>query len=318
MNVAFCWDWDNEIQQLVTWEDGLAAALRIIRQSITVDCYTQAKVTAATIIPHPYFPFHVYPTWQEMAAVIRERNYDAYLFFADLTRPALIAMAGEKPTALCFTGGWADSSAKHKIALYFVESQVYVDKFRRDGCNVVQAFGTNTKLFRPLHKNQKHFDAIFPATFADWKRHELFAEALGSKGLACGWFQDHEPWCYDACFKKGVVTLPHVPAYILPFFYDMAHSVVITSNSAGGSQRTVLEAMAMNIPCVVMADSDKTTEYVRESGVGYIVEPTVDAIRDAIERIKHNGDTGGRSYVLKKWSEQHYANVLLSGINSLF
>ena len=321
MRVAFVWDWDNEPTQLMTWEDGLAAALPLIGEQVQLDCYTQMRgITKRTPVKHPYVTFFAYPDWGSMARDIREGNYDAYLFFADLTRPALIELAGEKPTALCFTGGWAVSSASDNIALYFVESQVYLDRFRREGRNVVQAFGTNTRLFRPLPKQQKSFDAIFPATFADWKRHALFAkvtEKYKLRTMACGWMQDHEPWCYNDCFEAGVLTLPHLPNYALPFFYAAAHSCVITSNAAGGSQRTVLEAMACNTPVIAMKDSDKCSEYINECGIGYVVDPEPLAIADAIKTIKYTKETGGREYIMSKWTERHYANAIVQGLKSL-
>ena len=305
----------------MSWQDGLAAAIELVGKEVELDCYTQVKgVKDGTLFFNPHATFRAYPDWQVMAKAIREENYDAYLFFADLTRPALIEMAGEKPTALCFTGGFAQSSASERIGLFFVESAVYLDRFRREGRNTIQAFGTNTRLFRPLPKQQKHWDAIFPATFADWKRHKLFAEALGPKGMACGWLQDHEPWCYNECFEQGVLVLPHIPAYALPFLYAGAHTCVITSNSAGGSQRTVLEAMACACPVIVMEDSDKTSEYVREGGGGFIVRPEVGAIREAIGRAKELGSdvrAKSREYILGKYSERHYAAALVEGLKSI-
>lgn len=322
MRVALIWDWNNDQSQLLSWQDGLAAALEVLKKDITLDCYTQVDGISddGMTFRNPHVDFKAFPTWELMAKAIQGQNYDAYLFFADLTRPALNEMAGEKPTALCFTGGWADSSCADRISLFFVESKPYLDKFRRDGRNVVQAFGTNTRLFRPLNRERKVWDAVFPATFAEWKRHALFAEALGEKGAAFGFFQDHEPWCYDDCLKSGVFTLPHVPAYLIPFFYDAAHTCVITSNAAGGSQRTVLEAMACNIPVIIMKDSDKTSEYIEEAGpnAGKIVEPTVEAIREAVLEFKvSSAEPTGRAYIKSKWSEVHYANEILEGLKSI-
>lgn len=321
MRVAFCWDWDNESAQLMTWQDGLAAALPLIGEQVQLDCYTQMRgIKKRTLVHHPYVTFFAYPDWGSMSRDIREGNYDVYLFFADLTRPALNKMAGEKPTALCFTGGFAESSCADNISLFFVESKVYLDRFRRQGRQAIQAFGTNTQLFRPIKRQQKMFDAVFPATFADWKRHKLFAEVTEKyklKTMACGWFQDHEPWCYNDCFDAGVLTLPHLPNYALPFFYSAAHSCVITSNSAGGSQRTVLEAMACNIPVIVMEDSEKCSEYVLESGAGMVVKPNIEDIYFAIEAMKQNPLTQGREYIKSKYTERHYANIIVEGLKSL-
>jgi len=68
-----------------------------------------------------------------------------------------------------------------------------------------------------------------------------------------------------------------------------------------------------------MADSDKTSEYVRESGFGKIVEPNPKAIRDAVDTlIAHPLDPQiGIDYINSKWTSSHYAMALKDGIESI-
>jgi glycosyltransferase involved in cell wall biosynthesis len=212
--------------------------------------------------------------------------------------------------ALCFAGGHFDGDARNYIEHYFTESEVYKGRFEAQGCSVSTAFGTNTELFKPIPAQHKLFDALFPATFALWKRHNLFAEATkGLKACAVGFvYETHEQECWQVCEAAGNLVLPHVSAEALRHLYAASKCVVIPSRADGGSQRTVLEAMAMNIPVIVCGDSDKTTEYVREGG-GLIVAPNAFEIREAMLKAKDlNFNT--ENYIKSKWSEYTYADAL--------
>jgi len=306
MKIAFIWDWDIVPSQTITWKDGLAAAIKILSQKHEVKIFTMGKTEH--VFPHDYFPIHV---TNDILKSITEFSPDKILIWGDTTRPAAARLAPLGiPMALCFAGGHQDGEAVPYIEHFFVESQVYYDSFKVKGRSVSTAFGTNTELFKPLPAQHKLFDAIFPATFALWKRHKLFAEATkGLTACAVGYMYDtHEQECWQVCEQAGNLVLPHCSPEALQRLYAASKCVVIASRSDGGSQRTVLEAMAMNIPVIVCSDSDKTTEYVREGG-GFVVPPEPEAIKNMIP-IAGNGTINTRDYILNKWSEYHYAEEL--------
>lgn len=251
---------------------------------------------------------------QDPAKTALEWKPDAILGFSDFSRPYLNEIRGKCPIALCYTGGRFEDY-KDVPDIIFVESKTYVDWMKGMGLNVVQAFGTNTELFHPV-KMTKQFDGVFPATGAAWKRHGLFAEALKEKGLVCGWWQPHEPECLQVCLDNGCAVLHHQMPESINYLYNMAHTCVITSSDIGGSQRTVLEAMACNVPVIAMADSTMTTEYIRECGIGEIVEPSVEQIRLAVERQKGK-EVNTRDWIIKNYSEYEYANRVRDGIISI-
>lgn len=239
---------------------------------------------------------------------------DVVLFFANFGDDFLPQLQGKFPIAMCYTGGrYTDYASVPDIV--FTESKSYIPWMKQvcDG-KIVQAFGTNTELFRPLDQ-PKIFDGFFPATGAAWKRHHLFAEALGSRGLVCGFWQPHEPQCLEVCVKNRVAVLHHQMAESVSYLYSMAKTVVITSADTGGSQRTVLEAMSCNVPVIVMSDSTMTTEYVEESE-GAIVEPDVNKIREAVEEWKDR-KVSTREWILDNYSEFVYADKIKQGIESL-
>lgn len=312
LRVAFVHDWPVHFEQEYTWRDGLAAAVKILSERHELKFWGEGP---KAVIPHPYFPIHVSPNIPEE---VKEFDPDVIISWGDCTRPNAEALSKlGKPMALCFAGGEPFGSTHQFYDHFFVESKVYKDAFEARGFSVSTAFGTNTALFTPLPNQQKVFDAIFPATFADWKRHDLYSKA--TKGLtACAvgfMYHDHEQYCWEACEKAGNLVLPHVSAEALQRLFAASRACVITSRSGGGSQRTVLEAMAMNIPVIVTEDSDKSSEYAQEARTP-MVAPDPEAIRKAIEEWKDKPVTT-REYILSKWSETHYADALDAWIQSV-
>lgn len=313
MKIAFIHDWQVHWQQEYDWRDGLCAAIRELGKEHEVKFWVCGE---KQIIPHPYFPIHVS---NDIVTEVREFNPDKIIIWGDTTRPHARALAPlGKPMALCFAGGHFDGDARNYIDHYFVESEVYKGRFEAQGCSVSTAFGTNTELFQPIPAQHKLFDALFPATFALWKRHSLFAEATkGLKACAVGFmYETHEQECWQVCEQAGNLVLPHVSAEALRHLYAASKCVVIPSRADGGSQRTVLEAMSMNIPVVVCGDSDKTSEYLRGQ-YGYIVAPNASDIRKVIEDNTLDLSTiNTRDYILSKWSEKHYAEAMNKWIKS--
>lgn len=314
MKLNFLLDWElSEGNQLAGAEDGLWEAIRLLSQEWDIEVFVCNKNNYHSIFPHKYFPINLIPQ-KDMAQAITKRRPDHILVWADLTRPTLNELVkGDIPISLCFSGGETNYPVAHYLHTIFVESQTYEDKFKSRGLNVKRAFGVNDRIFRPI-KQPKIFDAVFPATFADWKRHSLFANSV-EKGFCFGYMYDtHEQWCWKYPQDKGIMIAPHLSHEVTAYVINSSYSVLITSNTQGGSQRTVLEAMACEVPPIVMSDSEKCSEYVRESGFGFIVEPNDNAIKDAIRKCKEANFTGGRKYIESKFTANHYKEAIKVGI----
>ena len=315
LKISFVWDWPSYDPQTFTWRDGLAAAVKLLSQRYDVQFLTCSMNDRDYTIFHPYFQIHVST---DIRRDVMAFNPNVVLMWGDCTRPnaKTVAELG-KPIALCFAGGDPAGETYQYFDHFFVESGVYKEKFEVLGRSVSTAFGTNTELFKPIPKQQKVFDVCFPATYAGWKRHHIYAEA--TKGLlsvtAGHVIQDEDPiigWVQDS----GSVAFPHVSPETLQTIYASSKTCCVTSFWTGGSQRTVLEAMAMNVPVIAMKDSDKTSEYVYEAGEGLVVDPDPIQIRVAIEQLK-NTKVNTREYILGKWSEHHYADSLEQGLLSI-
>jgi glycosyltransferase involved in cell wall biosynthesis len=317
MKIVIANDWYSDKQGHYTNKDGFLRCLDIFQRDYKWEVIF-IKKSSPGYFQHPYVLFKYV---EDVKSEILNQKPDCILLFSDLSRPLLGELRGcGIPIAQAFTGGAYDKF-EDVPDIIFVESQVYYDRFKAHGRNVVKAFGTNTEVFKPMPQ-PKIFDACQTCTFAGWKRHELFAEALGGgkyKALACGWWQPHEPQCWQICQEKGIVLLHHQNAESVNLIYNMSRTCVLTADNSGGSQRSVLEAMAVGIPPIVMSDNDKTTEFVRESGFGKIVLPEPSAIRNAVdELIKSPPDSQiGINYIKSKYTEHHYAEKLKKGIESI-
>jgi len=246
LKIAFVWDWEPQIEQTATWEDGLAGALKeLMKRGHEVGIFMPD--TSNYVIHHPYFDIQV---CENLPVIVHAWKPDVILCWGDFTRPNAQPLRElNVPMAICFAGGEADTYNTPYFDHIFVESVIYKTKLKDAGYdNVSIAFGTNTDRFTPIKQN-KRFDTIFPATFAAWKRHDLYAQATGGlNALAVGYmYSDHEQECWQVCVDRGVTVLPHTSAPVLQYLYAASRVCVIPSRSDGGSQRTVLEAMAMNL-----------------------------------------------------------------------
>lgn len=247
---------------------------------------------------------------------IRDFKPDVVLFWGALCgqeTPHVKEMPYKK--AICFAGGpitWGNHSG---FDLYFTESQINDDEFQNFGVPHVRAFGINEQIFKPM-KVEKKYDGAIWATFAGWKRHELFAQSLGSKGLAVGQIQPFDRNGYNECVKQGVDVHSEMPKGDMVKLLNESRVAINTAEFWGGGQRMTLEALAMNLPTIVMSDSPKNREYIEECGLGLVVNPEPKEIKEAVEALKHTQSLS-REYVLGKWTSKHYATSLEKGLLQL-
>lgn len=317
MKLALTNDWHDR-KSAVFWNgDGILKAMDVLRKRDGWDITFFKKHDRTFTWEHDYLELSFSP---DPAKQILEAKPDAILFFGDFSRPIMEQLQHcGIPMGICYSGGQF-TNYERVPQVYFVENKTYVDWMKSRGLpNVRQVFGTNTEIFKPM-KQPKIWDAFMPATYAEWKRHKLFADAMeGKRALAAGWWQEREAFVWQYCQEKNIALLHHQMPHSVNLLYNMSHTTLLTANTHGGSQRAVLESMACGIPPIVMSDSDKTTEYVAESGFGVIVEPDSNKIRAAVEHLILNPQDPqkGIDYIASKYTEYHYADGIKAGIESI-
>lgn len=295
MRISFVWINGTELRESGQWNDGLTAAMRIIEKEHTVTYHDQHSTT-----------------WEDCDVILFwEAPCTARGEYADFYNRV---RRSEKKKILLFAGGPIEYLDAIGFDLYLVESELNEREFEALGLPWMRAFGVNTQVMKPMPLEKK-YQGFMQATFAEWKRHSLFASALGAGGCVAGRLQVNDRQGYFDCRDRGVTIFePQLPAQIAVLINE-SHTVVNTASYWGGGQRCTLEAMACGVPVVVMSDSPKNAEYVIESGAGVVCEPTPEAIRSAIEEAKTK--TGGVEYILSKWTEKHYADAILKAIHSI-
>jgi hypothetical protein len=317
MRIAIIWDWENATEQTITWKDGLCAAIKSLCTRHDVKFYTIGR---RQIIPHEYFPIHVVPS-SDLVEDVKEFSPDTILHWADCTRPHAEPLGKLGiPMALCFAGGDTMAENWYRFAHVFVENDEYKQKFDEQEVACTVAFGTNTGLYTPIENAQRNIDVYFPATFADWKRHDLFYKSVaGLRAMCAGYmYEERERYCWEEPMKRGVTVVPHVSAATNRFLMAQSKVILVTSKNIGGSQRTVLEALAMNTPVIVMSDSIKCSEYLK--GIGredWIVDPEPAKIREKIEQVMAQEPVDTRSALFGHWDEETYASRIEEGLKSI-
>ncbi len=242
---------------------------------------------------------------------------DVLLYWAALCENLKPLVASYKyKKAICFAGGPIDKTNVNGFDLYFTESSINEYELEQLRKPWMRAFGINERVFKPKDV-QKEYDAIFWGAFAQWKRHDLFAPSVEKMGISIGQHQAHEPECYNVCKRWGVKTLEESSKKVVVDLINKSYTALNTANFFGGGQRMTLEAMACNVPPIVMIDSPKNSEYVRESGYGIICDPNVEAIREAILKAKEINNHTGREYIMSKYTSKHYADALEKGLQQL-
>lgn len=316
MRIAFLWDWDIVPEHAITWKDGLAAAVKILGERHEVSFFA---VGTNTDYPHEYFTIHSREAGEVLVEAIKDFKPDVILHWGDMTRPHAKPLASLGiPMAICFAGGSTEAENWYKFGHVFVENEEYREKFLAQSdipCTI--AFGTNTELFQPVPNAVKSLDAFFPAVFADWKRHDIFYKATkGLKTLCAGFmYPVSERYCWELPMESGVIVMPNISAEASRMLMAQSKCVLVTSKNIGGSQRTVLEALAMNTPVIVMSDNIKCCEYLKDVGCeDWIVDPEPDMIREKVLSIVPRET---RSKLTGKWDAQTYANNIEKGLLAL-
>lgn len=314
MRIAFVWDWPPEAPQVMTWQDGLEAALVELRKrGHEVEVFMPGDSNYAIL--HPDFKIQV---CSNVAVVVHVWEPDVILCWADMTRPNAKPLKElNKPMAVCFAGGNIDGENAPLFDHIFVESLVYLNKLKDTGYTGSIAFGTNTDLFAPVPAQHKVFDALAVGTFAAWKRHELFAAATHDLIACAVGYMYPDSWekeCYQVCEAAGNLVLPHSSLPVIKRLMAGSRCVIVPSRSDGGSQRTVLEAMAMNTP-VIVCDSDK---FDFAGDLVFRADPNIQSIRGYLGAIL-DGDyeVETREFVEEFWSHKTYADSIEEVLKSI-
>lgn len=272
MKIAFVWYWDKASEIYPNWRDGLRAAMEEIGRKHTVTWFFDKNVPSPT---------------EEWDAIIFWDDSNS-LFFAQLDQYTC-------KKALCLTTDPANFDNLRKLDCVFCESQPILDQVRAHGIRAILAFGTDTTFFAPDPSIEKDIEYFYPATFSPWKRQSDLAY-LGGRLVCVGTVQPDGVSEYKAVRAAGAeVYEGYFPVAKIREFYNRTKAMKIPA--IHGSERTVLEAMSMNIvpEIVYPMENRRAHSYIKEYRGSTIKTP--------------------REFVLKRYSHKVYARNILKGIS---
>lgn len=266
MKIAFIWYYDKASEIMPNWRDGLRAAIEEIEKEHQVDWYLDKKL----------------PTGE----------YDFYLVWDDSnTQVPDFGRMG-----LCLTTDPTNIENLKRFEAVYCESDLIFDEVRKQGIRAIKAFGTDSNFFTP-DETEKDIEYFYPATFSPWKRQEKIAD-LKDQLTCVGTIQPDGVAQYDACVRNNVnVKVGYFPAEDIRDLYRRSKRVIIPAEH--GSERTVLEAMSMNIPIKITSTTNTKVQWLLNEA--------------AVDRL-NNGTKTTRDFILKYYSPEVYAQALMKGM----
>lgn len=267
MRIAFVWYWDRASQILPNWRDGLRGAIEHIEKTHDVDWYLDLELP--------------------------EDEYDGIIIWGDSDCPAIEKLKGySAKVGICLTTNPHNPRNLIGLDAIYCESQPVYEEVRRLGLRAIKAFGTDTDFFKPDESVERDIEYFYPATFSPWKKQSAIAN-LGDKLLCVGTVQPDGHEELEACRKSGVsIITEYIPVELIKQYYNRTRKIIIPA--IHGSERTVLEAMAMNILPTVAPENRKAHSYLNEYRQQFF-----DTTRD---------------FILANYSHRKYAEALLKGL----
>lgn len=270
MRIAMVWYWDQASQIYPNWRDGLRGAIELIAKDNQVSWFFDKTVP------------------------LESDKFDFILFWDD-SNSAFFDQIDQYSCrkGLCLTTHPYRTDNLRKLDVVYCESQPIYEAVRAAGVRAIKAFGTDTEFFKPDPKVKRDIEYFYPATFSPWKKQSDIVH-LGNKLWCIGTIQPDGILEHRACVDAGVnVEVGYFPAQKIRDYYRRAKRVIIPA--IHGSERTVLEAMAMNILPDIVGENPRAKTYIQE--------------------FKNSGARTTRDFVVNNYSHFIYADKLMKGIN---
>lgn len=267
--LAFIWPFNQAKEIYPKWRDGLRAAIQVIEKEHTVDWFLGDDFQGNSF-----------------------NGYDAILTWTDSQDRVVDSLPKKVRKGIILTTMPYDIENLKKYQIVFCESKPVLQVVRQNGLNGMHAFGTDTDFFSPDEKVKKDILYFYPATFSPWKRQRDIVHLRN--GLWCiGTVQPDGAEDLEACQRNGVhVEIGYFDVDYILSLYRRAENIPIPA--VHGSERTVLEAMSLDLLPQVNPENHKAYSFVNEFINSYHESP--------------------RAFVLSKYSHKRYAKRILEGL----
>ena len=168
----------------------------------------------------------------------------------------------------------------------------------------------DTTIFKPDNKIEKKYDLLYIGRLAEQKNIKILLKAIIGLKLKIlfigrGLFKNNI-LRYKKKYNLNLELIDMVPNQELPFYMNSS-SIFVLPSSFEGNPKSLLEAMSCEIP-VIGANSPGISNLITHNNNGYICEPTIDGIRNAINdlinkvELQNNLSKNARQYILDNHS----------------
>jgi glycosyltransferase involved in cell wall biosynthesis len=270
--IAVVWYFDKASEIFPNWKDGFRAAWKEIAKEHEVNWFLDKH----------------YPDPKD--------NWDFIYLWDDSNSEFFKKMDNYKcRKGISLTTNPQNYDNLKKVDVVFCESTPVYELLRPHGLRTIKAFGTDTEFYSPDLTVEKDIPYFYPATFSPWKRQSEIAY-LSNNLLCVGTVQPDGHKELDTCIDAHVqIEIGYFPAKKIRDYYRRAKKVIIPA--IHGSERTVLEAMSMNVPVEV-------TDFHNQKARSYLQE------------FEASDYESTREFVLANYSEKMFARNLMRGINA--
>jgi hypothetical protein len=323
MRIVFCWQWENSLDVIVRFDEGLGGVLRRLAQEghdVTITSWgegAEGRDQGVTFLIVP--PTAGFEQWAQRVAALQP---DVLLGWGTVDHriiPEVRKLLPQVPAFFFLAGGGVDHPGVHVYDHYFVETNFHIGDLGKYGKPSSRALGVLTDVLTPIEQ-AKQWDVFLPASFTANKRYSLFCDIVelgGFRGVAVGPLNDEG--CWVECKKVYVPTFGYVSRRVLRDFYCASRCTVLTGGVWGGSQRTLLESLSCGIP-VVATDDNPQLDWLLSVGAPVVTAPPIPEL--LVQTVRHvlevpPSPQALRDFVLQGFTVEHYYQVVKERLDVL-
>jgi len=249
--VLFVYDMESDLEAV--WEDGLWAALQLLKRRVDLTMYNIHGVSL--------------PNFNIKKGVQFILGWGAFGSPVDRALQAFIQAGAKQKVGLCIGGNAHPPVGSELYDVLFYETNWY-KKFIGNHPYSLHAFGVNTDIYKPdtvsrYAESYPVWNYLTVGAFANWKRQDLLCKKTGRR-MAIGQIQkgniQESIDIVGNLLLGGVAVSDMVHPRDLARYYYMADIVYIPADINGGGERAVLEARACDRRVEIEPDNPKLAE----------------------------------------------------------
>lgn len=300
MKVVFVWDFlKNNYIEWFKKEDSMQDTIRELSQICDTRLFTLSNNRQSFECYDKNIRYRFHPNIRDLIGSLKEFNPTTIClngFNAPINKIICDKFPGIKKTLYHHGSGFEDSNLA-EMDVVFIHHQCQKKYVKHNNVHIVP-HAPNINAFYPIRK-QRLYDVIYPANNSSNKRVSLarkVVDRLGCRSLFPG-----------VDFRVSGSKMNRL--------YNQSRCLLFVSKREAGP-RTIVEAMACNLPVVVCSDCEGAVDYVKRYG-GYIASPTIEDIVEKVGLAVDNKCSTRHKIIGDNLTSEYYTNYMIRIIKEL-